>query len=81
MEMEKLHKSNLIIVWIGIAAMTALSLLAARESGFGALNGVIVLVIAGIISTSGMSFCAGEEGGAGKDAAWFGTATSGCSLL
>ena len=50
MEMMKLHRSNLVIVWIGIGAMTALSLLASGGNFLWALNGVMVLLVAGIIS-------------------------------
>ena len=43
MEMMKLHRSNLVIVWIGIGAMTALSLLASGGNFLWALNGVICI--------------------------------------
>ena len=45
MEMMKLHRSNLVIVWIGIAAMTALTLLANGGNILSAVNGVVVLIV------------------------------------
>ena len=51
MEVKKLHKTNLIIVWIGIAAMIAMSFVATAGNGmFAAINGIVVLLVAGVIS-------------------------------
>ena len=56
MEINKLHKSNLTIVWVGIAAMIALSLLAAGGDFLAAVNGCVVLVIAGVIGIISYKF-------------------------
>ncbi len=51
MEIKKLHKTNLIIVWIGIAAMIAMCFVAtAGDAMFAAINGIVVLLVAGVIS-------------------------------
>ena len=50
--MEKLHKQNLIIVWCSVVALSLVSLM-----GYGftvlAIRGIVILVVAGIISTIG----------------------------
>ena len=50
--MEKLHKRNLIIVWCSVVALSLVSLM-----GYGftvlAIRGIVILVVAGIISTIG----------------------------
>ena len=51
MDIKKIHKTNLIIVWVGVVVMIGLSLFSTGGNFLRALNGCVVLAIAGIVST------------------------------
>ncbi|MCR4674569.1 MAG: methyl-accepting chemotaxis protein [Lachnospiraceae bacterium] len=56
MDIQKLHKQNLIIIWVGVVVMMGLSVFASGGNVLKALNGCVVLLIAGVISTIGYKF-------------------------
>ena len=51
MDIKKIHKTNLTIVWVGVVVMIGLSLFSTGGNFLKAINGCVVLAIAGIIST------------------------------
>lgn len=59
--MEQLHKKNLRIVWAGVGLLCLTSVVAYGLS-FEALNGAVILVIAGIVATLGYKFCPNDLG-------------------
>ncbi|MCR5545553.1 MAG: hypothetical protein K6F30_03650, partial [Lachnospiraceae bacterium] len=56
MDIQKLHKNNLTIIWIGVVVMMALSVFASGGNLLSALNGCVVLLIAGVVATIGYKF-------------------------
>lgn len=59
--MDKLHRNNLKIVWAGVILLCLTSFVA-YGAGFEALNGGVILVIAGIVATLGYKFCPHDLG-------------------
>ena len=51
MDIKKIHKTNLTIVWIGVAVMVALSVFSTGGNMMRAINGCVVLLVAGVISS------------------------------
>ena len=53
MDINRIHKTNMIVIWVGVVVMMGLSVFAAGGNILLALNGCIVLLIAGVITTIG----------------------------